>query len=102
MSNKYKIDEEKFLPALPINMNTVNNSNSEMIDEVKAALSAIHAIAETIRKFGEISSGELYARLMGKIELRDYEQIIATLKKAGLVTETSSHVLRWNEPEPNI
>lgn len=65
----------------------------------EAALNAIHAIAETIRELDEVPSGELYARLMGKIELHDYEQIIATLKRTGLVTETPAGLLRWNHPE---
>jgi uncharacterized protein Yka (UPF0111/DUF47 family) len=67
--------------------------------QMEAALNAIHAIAETIRELDEVPSGELYARLMGKIELHDYEQIIATLKRTGLVTETPAGLLRWNHSE---
>ena len=36
---------------------------------------------------------------MGKIELRDYDLILDTLKRAGLVTETPGHLLKWNHPE---
>jgi len=67
--------------------------------QMEAALNAIHAIAETIRELDEVPSGELYARLMGKIELHDYEQIISTWKRTGLVTETPAGLLRWNHPE---
>lgn len=67
--------------------------------QMEAALNAIHAIAETIRELDEVPSGELYARLMGKIELHDYEQIISTLKRTGLVSETPAGLLRWNHPE---
>ena len=79
-----------------------DKSNTEveaMRQQMQTALDAIHAIAETIRELGEIPSGELYARLMGKIELRDYDLILDTLKWAGLVTETSGHLLKWNHPE---
>jgi transcription initiation factor IIE alpha subunit len=56
---------------------------------------ALHAIADAIRKAGEISSGELYTRLAGEFELREYDRIINTLKDAGLVSETPAHRLRW-------
>ena len=75
-----------------------NTSKSKL----SAALNIVQAIAETIRELGEVPSGELYARLMGKIDLSDYEEIIRILKETGLVTETPGHLLRWNEPETNI
>ena len=74
--------------------------NDELRRQTEAALRAIHAIAETIRELREIPSGVLYARLLGKVELHDYEQIIDTLKRAGLITETPANLLRWNHPEP--
>ena len=70
--------------------------------KLSTALNIVQAIAETIRELGEVPSGELYARLMGKIDLSDYEEIIRILKETGLVTETPGHLLRWNEPETNI
>ena len=75
-----------------------NTSKSKL----SAALNIVQAIAETIRELGEVPSGELYARLMGKIDLSDYEEIIRILKETGLVTETPGHLLRWNEPESKI
>ena len=64
--------------------------------QMEAALNTIHAIAETIRELREVRSGELYARLMGKIGLRDYARIIAALKRTGLVTESPAGLLRWS------
>jgi uncharacterized protein YutE (UPF0331/DUF86 family) len=70
-----------------------------MRQQMQTALDAIHTIAETIRELGEVPSGELYARLMGKIELGDYDLILDTLKRAGLVTESPAHLLKWNRIE---
>ena len=44
--------------------------------EALAAVRVAHAIAESIRELGEIPSGHLYARLMGIMDLRQYEQVI--------------------------
>jgi hypothetical protein len=74
-----------------------NKSKTQM----DAALNVVQAIAETIRELGELPSGELYARLVGKLDLPDYEEVIRILKETGLVTETPGHLLRWNEPETN-
>jgi hypothetical protein len=69
--------------------------------ELNAALNVVQAIAETIRELGEVPSGELYARLMRKLDHHQYDQVIGILKRTGLVTETPGHLLRWNEPETN-
>ena len=77
----------------------MNNTSEtdEMKARVQAGVTLLHAIAETIRFLGEVPSGEIYARLSGRITLADYEQAIAILKRSGLVTETPGHLLRWNE-----
>ena len=62
--------------------------------EIKAGLEVIKAIAEAIREAKSIPSGTLYAVLMGKLSLEQYEKIISILINAGLVTE-SGHVLTW-------
>ena len=62
--------------------------------EVKAALGILTAVADAIRELGEVPSGHLYAHLMTKLSLDPYEQVIATLKQAGLITE-SNHLLSW-------
>jgi hypothetical protein len=51
-------------------------------------------LGEAIQGLGEVPNGHLYARVMGKIGIDDYNGAIKSLKDAGLVTETS-HLLRW-------
>ena len=53
--------------------------------EALAAVRVAHAIAETIRELGEVPSGHLYARVMGVMDLRQYEQVISLLIDARLV-----------------
>lgn len=69
--------------------------------EALAAVRVAHAIAESIRELGEIPSGHLYARLMGIMELRQYEQVIDLLIDAHLVEREPSHLLRWIGPKAN-
>jgi hypothetical protein len=64
-------------------------------DEVKAAMGVVLAVGEAIRDLGEVPSGKLYANVMGSLSLEAYTKIIDTLKGAGVVTEDTSHVLRW-------
>jgi hypothetical protein len=64
---------------------------------MQAGFTLLYAIAETIRFLGVVPSGEIYARLAGRITLGDYEQAISILKRSGLVTETRGHLLRWNK-----
>jgi hypothetical protein len=44
------------------------------------------AIASLIKEVKEIPSGHLYAQLMGKMSLDQYQNMIETLQKAGLVS----------------
>ena len=72
--------------------------------QIEAALMAAqvaHAIAEVIRELGEIPSGHLYARLMGMMDLSQYEQIIGLLIDARLVERDRFHLLRWIGPAAN-
>jgi hypothetical protein len=64
-------------------------------DQVKAAMAIVLAVGETIRDLGEVPSGHLYAQLMGRFTLGEYEKIIDTLVGAGVVEKTPSHLLRW-------
>jgi hypothetical protein len=66
--------------------------------QLEAAFRGLQALAEIIRHAGEIPSGELYARLMGKVTLDDYTRLVETLKRADLITETPAHLLRWTGP----
>ena len=79
-------------------MNIVD-SKSETRRQLEAAIQALKALAEIIRHAGEVPSGELYARLMGRVTLDDYTRLVETLKRAGLVTETPGHLLRWTGPK---
>ncbi len=66
--------------------------------QMAGSLEVIAAVAEAIRELGEVPSGKLYSILMGSgISLSSYTNIIATLKRAELVSE-SAHVLRWVGP----
>ncbi len=64
---------------------------------IVSAVSICAAIGETIRELGSVPSGILYANLMGKMNLDQYQKVIALLKRTGLVTE-SNHVLTWSGP----
>jgi hypothetical protein len=51
-------------------------------------------LGEAIQGLGRVPNGHLYARVMGKIDLGDYNEAIKVLKDAGLVKE-AIHVLKW-------
>lgn len=66
-------------------------------EQVQAAVQMIMAMGNVIKEFGSVPSGHLYARLMGKLSLGEYEKIIGTLKNAGLVREVN-YLLIWTGP----
>jgi len=68
-------------------------------DELTAGVKTVHAIAEAVRELGEVSDGTLYAALMGKLSLGQYQAIIAILVKGGLVSN-AGHQLRWVGGDP--
>jgi len=74
---------------------------SDFNEGVKTALYVTAAIAECIRTFRTIPSGQVYAHLMGRISLEHYQAIIALLIRAGLVREHPSHLLEWIGPDPS-
>lgn len=67
-------------------------------EQLKAALVKTQAVAEAIRQLGEVPSGHLYSQIMGAMDLREYESIIALLKRTGLVAE-SGNLLTWTGPK---
>jgi hypothetical protein len=67
-------------------------------NDLKAALGIVTAVAEAIRELGEVPSGHLYANLMNKLTLDQYEQVIGVLKSTGLITESNAHLLTWLGP----
>jgi hypothetical protein len=66
-------------------------------EQVLAAFEVVVATGQTIRELGTVPSGELYARVMDKLSIEAYGNIIATLKRAGMVEE-SGNVLTWIGP----
>ena len=66
--------------------------------EVKAAFGILQAVAEAIREPGEVPSGHLYASLMSKLSLAQFDQVLGILKGAGLVRESNAHLLTWIGP----
>ena len=66
-------------------------------DSAKALIAIVQAIAETVKELKEVPSGVLYAQLMGKISLDNYQYIIGILKQSGKVKESNAHLLSWQE-----
>ena len=64
----------------------------------QTAVKCVALIAEAIREAREIPSGHLYAQVMGIMPLEVYSDIIAIVKRAGLVSE-SGHMLKWVGPQ---
>lgn len=54
---------------------------------VEAAVRASVAILEAVVDLGSIPSGHLYAQLMGRMSLENYNAIINGLVKAGMLTD---------------
>ena len=73
-------------------MNAVTNT------DLVAAFKTVLAVAEAIREAGSIPSGQLYAALLGRIDLAGYTKIIDILKRQGLISE-DNHLLRWVGPK---
>ena len=66
--------------------------------DTRVAFGTVLAIAEAIRGLGSVPSGHLYAQVCCNLTLAQYEEVIRTLKGAGLISETA-HELRWIGPE---
>ena len=71
---------------------------SDFHAQAKAAAGVVLAVADCIRELCTVPSGHLYARLMGHLTIDDYQSVIATLARAGLVREHPSHLLEWIGP----
>jgi hypothetical protein len=66
-------------------------------DQVKAVLEILVAVGDAIKELGRVPSGHLYARLMDKLSLEQYNTVIRKLKETGLVKE-EAHELIWIGP----
>jgi hypothetical protein len=62
--------------------------------KVEAALQIVKAIADAIRELKEVPSGHLYANLMGKLTLQQYEEVIQVLVRAKVIT-VKNHLITW-------
>ena len=67
-------------------------------EQIVAAFGILLAIGDTIQALGSVPSGELYARVMGKVDIGTYNAAIDKLKSCDLITE-SAHVLTWIGPK---
>jgi SOS-response transcriptional repressor LexA len=63
--------------------------------KTEAQTELVRAIAEAIKELGTVPSGHLYARIAGKISSETFERVLATLKGAGLISVSSSHLITW-------
>ena len=57
-------------------------------------MATLMAVADTIRECGKCPAGVLYAGLMSRMDLGQFESLIGILKRAGMVRE-ESHELIW-------
>lgn len=81
-------------------MNMTNSVTKEQAKAV-AAEEMVIAIGNAIKELGSVSSGHLYAELMGKMSLREYEKIISILKDAKVIKKVN-YLLIWTGPGANI
>lgn len=66
-------------------------------EQVAAVVDTIVTMGHLIRMYGEIPSGELYARVMDKMSLTTYTSIIDKLVEMKLITK-QNHLLTWIGP----
>jgi hypothetical protein len=74
-------------------MNTFSESTETK--DIAVTVDVAVAIGETIRELGSVPSGQLYARLMGRMSIEDYEAAIGLLIRTRLVRREPSHLLVW-------
>ena len=63
--------------------------------EIKAGIQILIAVGQTIRELKTVAAGHLYARLMGKMDLEQFDAMIGVLEKQGLVKRTTDHQIAW-------
>jgi hypothetical protein len=66
--------------------------------ELVAGFQMVAAIAEAVREARQLTSGELYAMLIGSVTMEGYDKILGILKGAGLI-KIDNHLIRWTGPE---
>lgn len=65
--------------------------------QMLAAFELVVIVGQAIRELKEIPSGHLYAQLMGKLTLSQYESILNTLKRAKMI-KIEYHLITWIGP----
>ena len=69
-------------------MASQKSSGAAMSPQLRAAIGIVGAIADAIRDLGRpVPAGHLYAIVCGKLSLEEFNQIIAILVNAGIVTK---------------
>jgi hypothetical protein len=90
-----KTDHAFFDPPCPcslfnrsprISRHQLNKMTTMTTEQAQKLIEFMGAIASLIKEVKTIPSGHLYAQLMGKMSLDQYQNMIATLQKAGLVS----------------
>lgn len=79
-------------------MNTSSESAKEK--DIAVAVQLAVAIGESIQELGSVPSGHLYARLMDRMTIEDYEAAIGLLIRTRLVRREPFHLLVWAGSEP--
>lgn len=64
--------------------------------QIQAYIEIVRAIADSIKELQHVPAGHIYAVVMGKMSLEQFENIIGKLVSGGLVTRDASHMLHWN------
>jgi hypothetical protein len=64
-------------------------------EQVTAYLECVKTVAVCIRELKEVPSGHLYARLMSKMSLENYQGIIDFLRDKGFITVSRGHLITW-------
>jgi len=68
------------------------------VTQIKAVIKLTQALAEAVRKSKEIPSGHLYAAVMDKVNLQNYNWVMDRLVGAGLV-KLKGDLVVWTGPE---
>jgi hypothetical protein len=70
-------------------------TNTELTtQQITAGLQIAAAIGTAIRELGEVPEGQLFARMMGHLDLRSFDAVIDALVRAGVVRR-ANHMLTW-------
>jgi hypothetical protein len=66
-----------------------------MNQELNSAIRFVAAIGQAIKELGSVPSGHLYAQLMGRMTLSQYQNILSLLERSGLIKIGNDHLIKW-------